>query len=76
VWNSVEGDMGPPRETEHRSGWKDFCAELLSHLVPFEWLPPWYVVVAGIFVTLAALVYFAVEGHGAGATKQWDNLVI
>jgi hypothetical protein len=55
----VEGDMGPPRETEHRSGWKDFCAELLSHLVPFEWLPPWYVVVAGIFVTLAALVYFA-----------------
>jgi hypothetical protein len=44
---------------KRRSDWTDFCAELLSHLAHFEWLPPWYVVVAGIFVTLAGLAYFA-----------------
>jgi hypothetical protein len=51
--------MGAQRADNHSSCWKDFCAELLSHLVPFEWLPPWYVVVAGVFVTLVGLVYFA-----------------
>ena len=51
--------MDAQRADERGSGWKEFCAELLSHLVPFEWLPPWYVVVAGIFITLAGLVYFA-----------------
>jgi hypothetical protein len=51
--------MDTQRADERGSGWKDFCSELLSYLVPLEWLPPWYVVVAGIFVTLAGLVYFA-----------------
>ena len=51
--------MEAQRADDRPSGWKDFCAELLSHLVPFEWLPPWYVVVSRIFVALAGLVYFA-----------------
>jgi len=51
--------MGPQRADERRSDWADFYTELLSHLAHFEWLPPWYVVVAGIFITLAGLVYFA-----------------